>query len=170
MDTETSLGRIPSGLYWSVKQSFVTYLQSMADGNCSISGGADVDSSGVFLFPTANPVGLSQDAWTLEFEGTVRFSGHFGALAIAVERPVIRMTPSGGILSISTGTPDDRQIHVATLPPAMPTRVGEMLLWARLKPSLTGEGSELFGRAYPPGMELDALTIAIDAPGSGTAE
>lgn len=169
VETEITPGGIPSGLYWRVKGSFVAYLTSMADGSCAISGGADVDTTGLFRFPAANTANPGPDAWTLRFEGTVRFSGHFGALDVTIERPTVEMTLSGGWLSASTGAPDRRRIQLATLRPATPTRIGETLLWPPLIPALTEEGSELFGGAYPPGLELDALKIAVDATDIGTA-
>ncbi|GAA3666110.1 hypothetical protein GCM10023081_01120 [Arthrobacter ginkgonis] len=163
VETDLIPGDVPSGLYWRVKGSFVAYLTSMADGTCAISDGADVDATGLFRFPAAAAANPGPDAWTLRFGGTVRFSGHFGALAITVDRPAVELTPAGGSLSAATGKPDDRRIQLATLRPAAPARIGETLLWPPLVPILTGEGSELFGGAYPPGLELDPLTIAVGA-------
>ena len=167
VETDNTPGGIPSGLYWRVKGSFVAYLTSMADGTCAISDGADVDATGLFRFPAATAANPGPDAWTLRFGGTVSFSGHFGALAIALARPTVEMTPAGGSLRASTGEPDGRRIRLATLRPATPTRIGETLLWPPLAPVLTGEGSELFGGAYAPGLELDPLTIAIGVAALG---
>ena len=168
MDEATSTsepegGTIASGLYWTIKRSFVSYVASTADGSHSMSEEVEVDDTGTFLFPLAR---AEQDgtAWTLRFTGDVRFSGHFGMLFVAIADPWLTASAGGrGELSIAdVAVPAGAaRIVIASIEPAGPLPYAGHLVWPPLTPELSSEGAELFGGAYPEGQALDPLRIAI---------
>jgi hypothetical protein len=152
---------IPSGLYWSIKESFVSYIATLPDGTYSLSEDVEVDDRGVFRFPLAE-AGAAGGGWSLSFTGDVRFGGHVGMLFVAISHPTVTFTPVGGSLTIDdlASPKPGARLTIARLPAVGPSLHAGILLWPPLTPLLTEEGAELFGGAYAAGSTLDQLRIA----------
>jgi len=155
---------IRPGLYWTVKESFVSYVASTAGGAYWHSPEVRVDDTGTFHFPLAQAEATAA-GWTLRCRGDVRFSGHFGMMFVAVVDPWLTIPASGtqAELSIDDVSAPGKRITIATFEPAEPLPYRGHLVWPPLVPCIEPAGVELFGGAYARGAQLDPLKIAVRA-------
>lgn len=167
-DEASETPQIDRGLHWRIKDSFVQYVLRGAGGEYAVTGGADDDGQGNFLFPLA--AATRDDAgWSLQFQGDVRFSGHHGALFVPIVNPLVQWGRDGGAISLQrlTAGGASEDVHdrfvIAELDAAEPQRLGEALAWPAMEPRLTAEGVALLGDVYPVGTTLDSLRMIIDA-------
>lgn len=161
-------------LDWGVKQSFRSYVEgAFAKGEISVADGAVRSADGSFRWPVT---GGSYDADTATGEvravGTVRFTGHDGALEVIVRDPRIEFTPAGATLradvqsrpSPMSGGGDLRDypnVDLAALDLAgvSPVISGGGVRYEALPATLTGVGAPAFGDFYAAGTELDPVTV-----------
>ncbi|MBN0039202.1 HtaA domain-containing protein [Cellulosimicrobium cellulans] len=169
-------------LTWGVKESFRRYIVGpVADGGASASSGAAV-VDGLFRFGQAEG-----GTWTaasgrgsVKYSGTVRFTGHSGALDLALTNPVVDVTgPGAGRLLVdarSTGldgsTFDRKGVVFATLALGAPTTSADgAVTYTKAAATLTADGSLAFSGFYPAGTVLDPVTFTVGAtsaaPGGG---
>lgn len=164
----TKSPQIDRGLHWRVKDSFVQYVLGGAGGEYAVTGGADDDGEGNFLFPTVSAE-RARSGWNLSFQGDVRFAGHHGALFVPIVNPIVRWGADGGTLSLQritaerTPEKDQHRFVIAELDAAEPHLIGDALVWPAVTPRLTAEGVALLGDVYPVGTALDELRMIIDA-------
>ncbi len=148
-----------AGLTWAVKDSFVAYVSSLADGEISTSDGATTTSDGTeFHFPLVGVDGLEADgsAGRLRFGGTITFAGHWGMLQLTLGNPVLTLGPgSSQLLAEIRG-----QLRpLADLPAMRPERDDAGLSWAGWIPALTSDGAREFQGTYAAGEELAPLEV-----------
>lgn len=142
-----------TGLLWSIKGSFVSYIESMPDGEIATTDGAQRTDHG-FFYPQA-------DASTpLEFNGSVHFTGHHGLLAVSIETPRLRCGLEGWSLEIRDPFAPDGWLRFVEFE-SMTLREDD-----RLRPPdggdlprLSEDGADLFFDQYAPGTPLDALDV-----------
>lgn len=152
----------PGTLRWTVRPSFVRYVQVMAGGSCAAVDGAEVDAAGVFQFPLTEAA--EQDgSWRAEFAGGARFLAHGGFLDVDLHGLRLRITPDGAALDIAAGP--GRYGTIATMYPVTPVREAGLIRWPGFVPLLTEGGSAVFGGVYPPGSEFGSLDVVV--PGTG---
>ncbi|MFF2832021.1 HtaA domain-containing protein [Cellulosimicrobium cellulans] len=183
--TVTAKPSVPTtagSLTWGVKESFRSYIVGpVAGGGATTSSGAAV-VDGLFRFGQADG-----GTWTaasgrgsVKYSGTVRFTGHSGALDLALTNPVVDVTgPGAGRLLVdarSTGldgsTFDRKGVVVATLALGAPTTSGDgAVTYTKAAATLTADGSLAFSGFYPAGTALDPVTFTVGAastaPGGG---
>ncbi|MFI5430264.1 HtaA domain-containing protein [Aeromicrobium sp. UC242_57] len=87
-------------LAWGVKESFRKYIGGpIAHGTTTVAGGASIADDGTFRFPVDSG---SYDPKTktleVEYDGSVHFTGHAGALDLKISDPRVEITGDKGVL------------------------------------------------------------------------
>jgi len=169
-------------LTWGVKESFRSYIVGpVAHGGAATSGGASV-ADGVFRFGQADggTWTAATGTGTVRYAGTVRFTGHDGALDIALTNPVVEITgaTSGRLLVDARSTGLDGStfvrdgVAVATLALGTPSTTADgAVTYTNAGATLTADGALAFSGFYPAGTALDPVTFTVGAkattPGGG---
>ncbi len=169
-------------LTWGVKESFRSYIVGpVAHGGATTSGGASV-VGGVFRFGQADggTWSASTGRGTVRYAGTVRFTGHDGALDIALTNPVVEITgaTTGRLLVDARSTGLDGStfvrdgVAVATLALGTPSTAADgSVTYRDAGATLTADGALAFSGFYPAGAALDPVTFTVGAkattPGGG---
>lgn len=157
-DSEQSRG-IEPGLYWGVRESFLSYIVANPDGQIYGENGVETDGQGTFRFPIIDFQPTATN-WTLSCNGLLQFVAHMGMLNFAISRPRLALTTEGGLLSIDSGNGERRGVVcVESLPPTV--MESEWLVFPPLKTFLTPEGAALFGDSYEPGTEFDPINLLL---------
>ncbi|GAA1635218.1 HtaA domain-containing protein [Georgenia ruanii] len=162
-----------AGLTWAVKESLVTYVEGLADGMVDTLAPASRTADG-FWFPLSaeDPgpaAGHPRSAW--QFLGTVRLSGHWGALDVELRDPRVEFGGGHGTLLIRErgGRDADARLPLADLVPGGPAAAGDGkpagvgMSTLELAASLTGHGRLLLGGQYGVGEPLSTLRVSIPA-------
>jgi hypothetical protein len=156
-----------------VKRSLVSYATSAPGGQLLTT--KDVKwEDGAFKFPLSVPSADGEnggetvggeagggDRESYDFDGTVRFHGHFGMLVAELSALRIARGENGWTLSFADG---ETRVEAFTLD-GEPERAGksgdtpERLAWENV--SITAAGSEVFGDHYPSGTLFDPLSIVF---------
>ena len=152
-----------AGLSWAVKDSLVSYVETLPDGVVEVLPPATRSEVG-FWFPWADTAGsdVALPEGTLGFLGAVRLSGHWGALDVELRNPRVELGGlQGRLLVRDRGSRDPG----ATLPFA-DLALGELTGVAdgapiELAASLTGHGRLLLGGQYRAGEPLSPLRITF---------
>ncbi|OJX63162.1 MAG: hypothetical protein BGO95_09090 [Micrococcales bacterium 73-13] len=156
-------------LTWGFKESFRAYLtSSIANGEWTPADGASYQTPS---FSWSGTGSLDADGATgdLAFRGSVRFTGHSGALDTTIANPRIVLTASGAELLLDVsgttqdGTPVDAHgVEFATLDLSgvVPESSDGTLTWTAVPAVLTAAGSAAFG-TYAEGEELDPVTLSV---------
>lgn len=161
------------GLRWGIKHSFLRYLSSLPDGQCSVTDGASAVTEDttpplgpLFLFTAADdqPEGPPDGPTVLRYRGDVRFKGHFGSLRVRVADPWLEIAGAEGKLSaIGIGRePVPRQPLVTfrvLRDEGAPEEDGTVFRGIDVR--LTAEGSELFGDHYPVGEPFEDFAFEM---------
>jgi len=150
--TATSwLSRV-TALRWTVKDSFVRYVQG-SGGSVTVVAPASVLDTGI-TFPASGERG-----GLYRFAGGIVFSAHGGMLAVAIAEPAIADAGPDFVLSVAdvrAPHSDDARRPIATL------RLDSLEdTEATMTPSLTIAGSATFGMTYPEGFDMDPLTVTL---------
>ncbi|HKU31384.1 MAG TPA: HtaA domain-containing protein [Arthrobacter sp.] len=146
-----------SGLTWTVKKSFVRYIESMKDGHVAVADGALRLQDGSFHFPLAS--GTPRNG--LAFGGSVHFTGHFGMLSLAISAPAVVSADDGLFLSIADDEePGERRPFVILGKPGQYPGHVEFP-----SPALTPAGADLFFDNYRPGTLFDPIFVMPGLPG-----
>jgi hypothetical protein len=154
---------------WAIKDSFRSYIKGTAAGDWTLnsvgdSGGRFVWSTGKGSYSTAKNIGR------VSFPGSVKFTGHAGALDITITNLSLRFTSATSanvVASFDTlGLDGTRSkysnIAFATL--AVPNgSVGSSALKITDAPTtLTAAGAKAFGDFYPAGQAM--ANLSLNAP------
>ncbi|MET0448219.1 MAG: HtaA domain-containing protein, partial [Aeromicrobium sp.] len=166
-----------ASLRWGFKESFRTYIEGIAAGGWEL---ADV----VYEYPEfvwaggAGAVDVASRTGLVAFGGTIRFTGHGGALDTTLAQARIELAGSTGYLVFDvTGTTQSgeavEQSGVRLAEFALPDLevTTEGLVLDALPATLTAAGAAAFG-TYPAGEALDAVTAVLptgDACGVASA-
>ena len=141
-----------SFLVWSIKASFVEYVERMSDGAVTASGGASRRPDGAFQFPLDPASSQGSD---LAFRGSVRFTGHFGMLMVSFTDPVILRSDGELHLTVADDEVADDRLDVLAL--GAGERTADGLVFSN--PQLTRNGAELFFDNYRPGAAFDPVLV-----------
>lgn len=155
-------------LAWGVKQSFRNYIAGpIAHGTTKVAGGASIASDGTFRFPVdSGTFDPKTKTLEVEYDGSVRFSGHDGALDLMITEPRVELTGDKGVLradvvsksmdSSELKTYDD--VIIADLDANGALTAGEnSVRLDGVGAVLTAAGEPAFAGFYPAGIELDDL-------------
>lgn len=160
-------------LEWGVKESFRTYVVgSIAHGEITVDDGASqAPDNGVFTYPQASGgTEWNADAatGTVQYAGSVTFTGHGGVLNHTISNPAIRVVDdaSAQLTAVFRGE------TIAFADIDLGSGVAQDLEGGALRVSgaratLTDEGAEFFSYGdshfYEPGTELDRITFTVGA-------
>ncbi len=145
-------------LEWSVRGSFLAYVERLPDGTIEATDGAR-HTGRAFLLP-----GRSEPGGGFAFDGTLRFSGHFGLLDVElrelrIDRAIdgdgggLSATVSGGRYAIA------RLDQLARDDDGM-TRSDSV--------TFTDDGAAILGGVYSAGAEAAPVVIRPAIPGTRT--
>jgi hypothetical protein len=155
------------GLSWPVKSSFARYVAASPGGGIALGPGAAVVPGWDLVF---SPADVRFDPATgdgeLGFRGSVRFTGHIGALDVTVRDPLVRLTAGTGTLEIGGG--DDR-LMLATVSCTYSVEDDGFSVWESLAVTLTASGIALLGDVYDPGTPLDPFCARLAPADSGVS-
>lgn len=156
-------------LTWGVAADFRSYVTGpIARGSVSVAGGATA-SGGSYRFPQRSSDARGAEArGTTGYAGSVRFSGHSGALSLNLTDPSVVVQGGGrGLLTVEV---DGVRRGFATLDlsAAARTRSGGSTTYRGAPARLTAEGASAFRGFYAAGRSLDPVTFTVgaDAPRS----
>ncbi len=165
-------------LTWGFKESFRSYISgTIANGEWTVAGGA---SYGTPSFSWQGSGQLDPEAGTgdLAFTGSVRFTGHDGALDTTIANPRVLITGDEAVLLldvIGTTQAGDPVSAVGVefasldLSGAKATTTNGVESWAGVPAVLTAAGAAAFG-TYPEGESVDPIDLSVEPPaGCGEA-
>lgn len=146
-----------SSLTWGIKTSLLGYVESLEDGEITVSAPAARDGM-LFTFAldeAASDFDAKTQTGVLQFSGSVVLSGYGGQMRIELTDPRVTLRNGTGFLAIRlqsmfTGERFE-PIAAVSLSAAEPALV--------LDAKLTGEGCSIFGPQYQAGQELSPITI-----------
>lgn len=175
-----------SGLLdWGVKESFRSYIAGpIAGGGWTMEG--VTESDGTFRWTASfGDYDVAVATGSVGFLGSVRFTGHDGALDLTISRPRVRFAGDGvAVLVVDVrsksmaggATTEQTSVDFATLDlgSAGSEIDDDSVSYAAIPATLTAAGAEGFGGFYQAGAELDPVTIAFavggaEVPGGGSA-
>ena len=102
----------PASLTWGFKDSFLAYIDStIANGEWTVNGVED--NAGTFTWAAGTgAIDPATGIGTVKFTGSIRFTGHDGALDTTVSNPVIELSADGAyvLLDVSGDTQDGSSV------------------------------------------------------------
>ena len=159
-------------LTWGFKESFRSYItSSIANGEWTLADGASYETP-EFAWSGSGSLDPESETGEIAFSGSVRFTGHDGALDTTIANPRVVLSADGAVLLLDvTGTTQDgstvdaQGVEFATLDlgAATPEESDGTLTWSAIPAVLTEDGSIAFG-TYEAGEALDALTLSVALP------
>ncbi|ANI91237.1 HtaA domain-containing protein [Dietzia timorensis] len=171
---ESTKGVSDARMGWGVKDSFRTYVQGgVAKGGWTTSGGA-VYNSGAFVFSGSDgAVDPSSPQGSINYGGSVNFTGHGGVLDLTLANPEITFSGNSGSL-IADVTSNDTEgnprsfgrITVADL--AVSASVSGDVIDGNAGATLTAAGSEALADFYPAGTAMAPVTFKASLSGSAS--
>ncbi|KAA1379996.1 HtaA domain-containing protein [Aeromicrobium fastidiosum] len=155
-------------LDWGIKKSFRDYVVgSIAHGAITVSDGAEKNDDGTFAFS------VDSGTWdpktqelSVDYDGTVQFTGHDGLLEVTVTDPELDATGDAGVLtaqvvskSLEAGQPTDYgRIAIADVDTdGAISAAGSSLTIKDAPATLTETGAPAFGGFYTAGTALDPI-------------
>jgi hypothetical protein len=155
------------GLHWSLKRSFVDYVNHMPDGQSGVGAGAVATGPYEIVYPAlqsgrrTTADGTKERFW--EFGGDVRFKGHFGMLFVRIATPTIFVSGGAGWMSIAdplTGDGGDRNVLVDLTLEQRPAPEG-LEVWQSTDVRLNAACVDLFNGVYPAGEPFEPLMLVM---------
>lgn len=144
-------------LNWAIKDSLVTYISDLDDGELNASAGATRTDDG-FAFEGVSDSDFDRNTLTgtLAFRGSVTLRGHEGMLNIVVTDPTVVLDNGSGEVRVAApGATDGRQLGIAKL--AATLEDDTLTCTAHL----TVTGVNVLGPQYMPGAEIARLRIQL---------
>jgi hypothetical protein len=168
-------------LSWGFKESFRKYIQGpIANGQVDVADGA-VDKGDNYLFQQSKST-IKDGTGTVDFAGSVRFTGHHGELDSKFSNPQIKLTSkTSGQISLDANTLHytdtnkrftGQRVVVAEFTGAkLTTNKDKSVTYTAGNVTLTSGGNRAFSDFYQAGDALDAITFTIGADkNTNTAE
>lgn len=161
---------------WGVKSSFRSYITSIAKGAITTTGAGSV--SGLYRFGQAagGSFTAASGVGTSNYSGSVRFTGHDGALDVTIANPVVRVDSASSATLFVTVNGARVAMASLNLSAASKTVNNGAVSYSNAPATLLASGTSVFayqGSAfYPAGTALDAVSFTIGSPssaGTGTA-
>ncbi|WP_062069105.1 HtaA domain-containing protein [Demequina sediminicola] len=156
-------------LAWGFKSGFRAYVESTtANGEWELEGVTEED--GIFTWATGQAVLDPEDSTgAVSTEGSVRFTGHGGALDTTIANPTVELSADGAYLLLDVSgttqsgedvTQDAIRFAELDLESATVTTDGNTTTVSDIPAALTEAGAVAFG-TYPTGEELDTITVTL---------
>jgi hypothetical protein len=165
---------------WGVKASFRTYvLGPIAHGAIEPSGGVITNADGTLRWPLASGTyDIATHSATVAFGGSVRFTGHAGALDLTISDVRVETAGTTGTLladvsskNMGTGAVEefpDVEFATLDLTGVAPTPGQDRVSLGPIPATLTADGAAAFAGFYTAGTALDPVTLVLGygaAPG-----
>lgn len=158
-DTTEETTAVSYGITWGVRESFVGYIRSLADGSIDVSDGALVHD-GNMHFPLAGlDAGADPDELWISTAGAVRFEGHYGMLTVPLLNLRLRLQPESAVLFSEQA--DGTVIDIAEVDLGEPSSSEAGVVWEAAPVALTAAGSSFFGDNYPVGSPMDPVRLHL---------
>ncbi|GGC98912.1 hypothetical protein GCM10011512_27280 [Tersicoccus solisilvae] len=161
-----------AGLTWGIKDSLIAYVEGPAAGEVEVADPANRTEEG-FHFPWAatdvatDPVTAPAAAGdgSYVFTGSVRFTGHWGALDVLLADPRITLTGRTGELAVRDRGHRDptATLVIADLALVDDAVEGADARTLELTATLTAHGRFLLGAQYRIGEELAPVRLVLPA-------
>jgi len=166
---------VDAELTWGFKDTFRAYIDgSIANGEWTVADGATYETPYFGFAGEGGRVDPRDPNGSVDFAGSVRFTGHGGVLDTTIADPVLVLRGDGtGMILLDVSGPtmagdpvDEREVPFATVDlGGQDFSVVEGILTIENAPTtLTAEGSAAFPN-YPAGEALDPITATIDLGG-----
>lgn len=159
---------------WGIKASFRSYITGpIAQGQITVTSPATTNPNGTFHFPaqatgTYDPVTRIGNG---TFLGSVRFTGHAGALDTTIADVKVTLSGNNGLIiaDVTSRSLDDGQMYSypdvdfveLDLTGINPTVGDTSATWSNIPGVLTEDGSPAFSGFYDPGDEMDPLSMTL---------
>ena len=145
-------------LTWGVKASFRAYVEGM-EGTIAVSDGATRNDDGAFVFEAipGGDLSIGSDgsaSGSMRFQGTVAFEAHGGMLKSTLSELGLEVTEDGLVLTVQDQMGDDR-CAIAKVDGPQSETDGRL----HLRTEITMDGMYQIADNYPPGTELDPITL-----------
>ena len=162
-----------AALTWGFKESFRSYISgTIANGEWTVADGATYDTPS-FSWEGFGSLDPDSETGDLAFTGSIRFTGHDGALDTTIANPRIVFGPDGDavLLLDVTGVTQAGEpvaamgVEFASLDlgAVMPETSDGIVSWDAIPAELTAAGSAAFG-TYPEGEALDPVQLTVELP------
>lgn len=157
-------------LTWGVKESFRSYIVGpIASGSISVADGA-TRSGSLFAFPQSSS-DVDGTTGTAGYSGSVRFTGHSGALDLTLSNPSVRLTGASTAtlvvdaqgISLEGAPIDLKAVDLADLALPASTSSDGVTTWTSAPATLTAAGAEAFSGFYQAGDAIDPVTFTVGA-------
>ncbi|MFH5823395.1 HtaA domain-containing protein [Georgenia sp. AZ-5] len=151
------------GLSWTIKDSLVSYVEALDDGMVEALAPASRSAAG-FWFPLAGEAAGSEvGSMSVELLGTVRLTGHWGALDVELRDPRVELDGRRGTLLIRDRASRDPQkmVPFAELAVGRHECADDGSSHVEATASLTGHGRLLLGGQYRVGEPLSPLRMSL---------
>ena len=167
LESEQRYDRIISGaeLKWGFKESWRSYLTTIAKGGWETSDGANYETPEFILTSTNGSIDSATGAAIIAFDGSINFYGHEGALNTTITNFFIEITAEGNAYFVADvigelregGQIKQEQVRIAKLNHPKLGEDGQAVIY---EPVFTAEGGEAF--SYAEGDALDPMTITVN--------
>jgi len=166
-EVTTPPAKTAGSLSWGISAPFRAYITGpIAGGSITTTGVTTSGSS--FVFPQAGAAKLSDGTGTASFSGTVRFTGHHGALDQRLSDPQVRIdsATSGTLLARVNGGARVAFAKLALASGTKRTDASGAIRYTGVPATLTAAGADFFRGEYT---TADPVSFVIGAAGATTA-
>lgn len=162
-----------ASLTWGFKESFRAYIDgSIANGSWEVADGATYETPTFGFTSEQGRLDPRDPNGSVEFPGSVRFTGHGGLLDTTIANPVLLLRPAGNdallLLDVTGETMDGDQVAVTATPFVTIdldgqdlTAVDGVVTIDEAPTVLTADGEIAFPN-YPAGEAFDPISATID--------
>lgn len=159
-------------LDWGVRESFRKYLTgAIAKGSVETTDGASTNEDGTYKFSaTGGSYDANANTGTVNYKGTVHFTGHSGLLDLTFSNPTLKITSSttadlmmdvkSKALGASEVT-DYGNVKLADVTLSSAAISAQTLTVTASKVTLAKDGVQPFANFYSEGTQLDNLTSSL---------
>ncbi len=147
----------PTKLNWGIKESLLSYIESLDDGTIELESPARREGTGFAFSLAPNRTDFDEEKFygLLQFEGAVHMSGYHGAMNITIRDPQLIIKSGQGVLSVEV----ESVFSGKRFDPIAVVKRVDGVETPTFITRLTSEGQMLFGPQYSPGQELSPFTL-----------
>lgn len=144
-------------MQWGIKESLVSYIESLSDGSITLTEPAERDETG-FLFPSdvdTSTFDSDTGSGVIQCRGAVSLTGHWGALSISLTTPRLELVNGTGQLKMAQlGLFSSEPFYTfATVTARDASLLDDFVV------ELAPGGRAVMGEQYHVGQQLDTLRL-----------
>lgn len=150
-----------AGLQWTIRKSFLDYLEGLSDGEIELDGDVTVDG-GTFTFPFDRAIRDDGGFVTrLDFRGAMRFGGHFGLLNVELQRPRVIFADGRAILHVGEAGESGPRYYPFADVSGTEDADQPGTHWLEREVTLTPESSDRFFGSYDAGDPFGRVSMDV---------